>query len=142
MKSSVNDFCPCGSTKKYKKCCKIFHDKIEIPKTALQLMKSRYSGFAVSNVNYIISTTYEKNPEFTNDLKCWEKDILDFCRYTKFERLEILESLEGDKESFVTFKAVLFQDKNDISFIEKSRFLKVEEKWLYVDGQFIDEGKK
>ena len=105
-------------------------------------MKSRYSGFAVSNVNYIISTTYEKNPEFTNDLKCWGKDILDFCRYTKFERLEILESLEGDKESFVTFKAVLFQDKNDISFIEKSRFLKVEDKWFYVDGQFLDEGKK
>jgi SEC-C motif-containing protein len=42
----------------------------------------------------------------------------------------------------VTFKATLFQDNTDISFIEKSRFLKVEDKWLYIDGQFIDEGKK
>ncbi len=142
MKSSVNGFCPCGSTRKYKKCCKIFHDKIEIPKIALQLMKSRYSAFAVSNVNYIISTTHKENPDFTDDLKSWEKDILAFCKYTKFEKLEILEFLEDDKESFVTFKATLFQDKKDISFIEKSRFLKVEDKWFYIDGQFMDEGKK
>ncbi|MCT7612512.1 SEC-C metal-binding domain-containing protein [Aliarcobacter butzleri] len=29
MKISVNSLCPCGSLKKYKKCCKIFHDNIK-----------------------------------------------------------------------------------------------------------------
>ncbi len=142
MKISSNDLCPCGSFKKYKKCCKIFHDKIQSPKTALELMKSRFSAFCVSNSNYIISTTHENNPDFTLDLKSWTNDILDFSKNTKFEKLEILEFLEDEKESFVTFKATLFQDKNDISFIEKSRFLKVKDKWFYVDGQFLDEGKK
>ena len=64
--------------------------------------------------------------------------ILNFSKNTRFEKLEILEFIDGEVESFVTFKATLFQDKNDISFIEKSRFLKTEGIWKYVDGQFID----
>ena len=142
MKFSPNDICPCDSTKKYKKCCKPFHDKITFPKTALELMKSRFSAFAVLIADYIIFTTHENNSDYISDLKSWNQDIMNFSKNTRFERLEILDFIKGEVESFVTFKATLFQDNTDISFIEKSRFLKVEEKWLYVDGQFIDEGKK
>ena len=142
MKFSPNDICPCGSFKKYKKCCKPFHDKITFPKTALELMQSRFCAFAVCNSEYIISTTHENNPDFTQDLKSWNNDILNFSQNTRFEKLEILEFIDGEVESFVTFKATLFQDKNDISFIEKSRFLKVEGIWKYVDGQFIEKGQK
>ena len=142
MKFSPNDICPCGSFKKYKKCCKPFHDKITFPKTALELMKSRFSAFAVLIADYIIFTTHENNSDYISDLKSWNQDIMNFSKNTRFERLEILDFIEGEVESFVTFKATLFQDNTDISFIEKSRFLKVEDKWLYIDGQFIDEGKK
>ena len=138
MKFSPNDICPCGSTKKYKKCCKPFHDKITFPKTALELMKSRFSAFAVLIADYIIFTTHENNSDYISDLKLWNQDIMNFSKNTRFERLEILDFIEGEVESFVTFKATLFQDKNDISFIEKSRFLKTEGIWKYVDGQFID----
>jgi SEC-C motif-containing protein len=138
LKFSPNDICPCGSFKKYKKCCKPFHDKITSPKTALELMKSRFSAFSVCNSEYIIFSTHQNNPDFTQDLKSWNNDILNFSKNTRFEKLEILEFIDGEVESFVTFKATLFQDKNDISFIEKSRFLKTEEIWKYVDGQFID----
>ena len=142
MKFSPNDICPCGSLKKYKKCCKPFHDKITFPKTALELMKSRFSAFAVLIADYIIFTTHENNSDYISDLKSWNQDIMNFSKNTRFERLEILDFIEGEVESFVTFKATLFQDNTDISFIEKSRFLKVEGIWKYVDGQFIDEGKK
>ena len=142
MKFSPNDICPCGSLKKYKKCCKPFHDKITFPKTALELMKSRFSAFAVLIADNIIFTTHENNSDYISDLKSWNQDIMNFSKNTRFERLEILDFIEGEVESFVTFKATLFQDNTDISFIEKSRFLKVEDKWLYIDGQFIDEGKK
>ncbi|MDD2886514.1 MAG: YchJ family metal-binding protein [Aliarcobacter sp.] len=137
MKLSPNDLCPCGSLKKYKKCCKTFHDGISFPKTALELMKSRFSAFAVLNSKYIISTTHKENPDFTENLKSWDEDIINFSKNTRFEELEILDFIE-DIESFVTFKATLFQDNRDVSFIEKSRFLKVDGKWQYVDGQFID----
>ena len=142
MKFSPNDVYPCGSLKKYKKCCKPFHDKITFPKNALELMKSRFSAFAVCNSEYIISTTHENNSDFTQDLKSWNNDILNFSQNTRFEKLQILEFIDDEIESFVTFEATLFQDKNDISFIEKSRFLKVEGIWKYVDGQFIEKGQK
>jgi SEC-C motif-containing protein len=127
LKFSPNDICPCGSLKKYKKCCKPFHDKITFQKLHLNLMKSRFSAFAVCNSEYIIFTTHQNNSDFISDLKSWNNDILNFSKNTRFERLEILEFIDGEVESFVTFKATLFQDKTDISFIEKSRFLKVEE---------------
>ena len=142
MKFSPNDICPCGSLKKYKKCCKPFHDKITFPKTALELMKSRFSAFAVLIADYIIFTTHENNSDYISDLKSWNQDIMNFSKNTRFERLEILDFIEGEVESFVTFKATLFQDKNDISFIEKSRFLKTEGIWKYVDGEFIEEEEK
>ena len=136
MKFSVNDSCPCGSNKKYKKCCKTFHDKIFFPKTALELMKSRYSAYATSNAKYIIETTHKDNPDFTDNIKEWENDILIFCNNTKFIGLEILEFIDDENESFVKFKANMIQQGNDVSFVEKSRFIKVEGIWLYVDGKF------
>ena len=141
MKLNVNNPCPCGSLQKYKKCCKVFHDKIKLPKTVLELMKSRFTAFSVQNADYIVFTTHKDNPDFTNDIKSWKADILDFSQNTNFEKLEILDFSEEDAEdteSFVTFKATLKQYNNDISFTEKSRFLKENGKWLYVDGQFID----
>ena len=114
MKFSPNDICPCGSLKKYKKCCKPFHDKITFPKTALELMKSRFSAFAVLIADYIIFTTHENNSDYISDLKSWNQDIMNFSKNTRFERLEILDFIEGEVESFVTFKATLFQDKTDI----------------------------
>ena len=100
-------------------------------------MKSRYSAFAVYNADYIIATTHKKNPDYTTNIQSWSQDIISFSKNTKFDKLEILDFIDAEFESFVTFKATLFQEDRDVSFIEKSRFLKEENKWLYVSGKFI-----
>lgn len=138
MKFSANDNCPCGSLVKYKKCCKPFHENIKTPITALELMKSRYCAYSLEKSEYIILTTHQNNRDFNTDTKVWNNDILDFSRNTKFEKLEILEFIDGQTESFVTFKANITQNKQDVSFVEKSRFVKENGKWQYIDGQFID----
>ena len=138
MKLSVNSICPCGSLKKYKKCCKIFHDDIKKPSNALELMKSRFSAFAFCKSDYIIKTTHQKNCDFSLNTSSWKEDIELFCKNTSFENLEILDFIDSEIESFVTFKATLFQNKKDISFIEKSRFLKESNIWFYVDGEFLN----
>ena len=138
MKLSVNSICPCGSLKKYKKCCKIFHDNIKNPSNALELMKSRFSAFTFLRSDYIIKTTHQQNCDFSLDTFSWRDDIEKFSKNTNFEKLEILDFIDGEIESFVTFKATLFQNKKDISFIEKSRFLKESNIWLYVDGEFLN----
>ena len=138
MKLSVNSICPCGSLKKYKKCCKIFHDDIKKPSNALELMKSRFSAFAFCKSDYIIKTTHQKNFDFSLNTSSWIADIELFSKNTIFEKLDILDFTDNEFESFVTFKATLFQNKKDISFIEKSRFLKESNIWFYVDGEFLN----
>lgn len=137
MKFPPNNPCPCCSNKKYKKCCKLFHDGA-VPNSALELMKSRYSAFATHKSDYIIATTHTDNNDFTSDLTSWKRGILDFCENTSFDGLEIVDFIDGVDESYVTFKAILSQGNQDATFIEKSRFLKENGKWLYVDGKFID----
>lgn len=138
MKLAVNSPCPCGSPLKYKRCCKVFHDNIKNPLNALELMKSRFSAYAFKQYNYIIKTTHKENQDYSENVLEWKKEIEIFSSNTDFDKLEILEFIEGEIESFVTFRATLFQNKNDVSFIEKSRFKKENNIWLYVDGEFLE----
>ena len=128
-KISPNHLCPCGSNVKYKKCCLKYH-KGAFASTALLLMKSRYSAYAVGDSAYIMKTTHSNNSDFTENTEGWKKSIDDFSFHTDFLALEILEFLEGKEESFVTFKAKLSTGE----MIEKSRFLKLGSVWLYEQG--------
>jgi len=131
MKISSNSPCPCHSGEKYKKCCLPYHKGIS-PSNALRLMRSRYSAFALGLVDYIMATTHPNNPDYTDDKECWRESILDFSQNTQFLGLKILEFMDGEEEAFVTFEAQL--DGGILK--EKSRFLKVEGKWLYESGNF------
>jgi len=135
VKFSVNTLCPCGSQKKYKKCCKIFHDG-KIPSSALELMKSRYSAYAVGNWEYIINTTHVNNPDYSNNPYSWENSIKQFIKQTNFNSLEIISHTQGMLESYVTFRANIDINKVDSSFEEKSKFVKENDKWFYLSGEF------
>lgn len=137
MKLSVNQPCPCGSHQKYKKCCKVFHNGAW-PSNALQLMKSRYSAFVAHQYAYIIKTTHPSNQDYTPNIDMWKEDIAQFCHQSSFKKLEILEFLDGQNEAYVTFKATIYQGDHDSSFVEKSKFLKVQNHWLYHSGVFLD----
>jgi len=131
-KISPNSSCPCGSKRKYKKCCQIYHKGALAP-TALALMKSRYSAYVVGNASYIIKTTHPNNVDFTTDVKEWKESIESFSKGTLFLGLEILESIDGNSEAFVTFRAKLSMG----DMVEKSHFLKVDNRWLYESGESL-----
>jgi SEC-C motif-containing protein len=136
FKLGVNSPCPCGSGNKYKKCCQPFH-KGSFAKTSLELMRSRYVAYIISNSNYIIKTTHINNPDFTIDTSKWSDDILEFCTHSSFEKLDILEYIDGKEESFVKFKVKLTINGKDESFVEKSKFLKNKNgMWQYHSGEF------
>ncbi len=130
-KITPNTPCPCGSYVKYKKCCAIYH-KGALPKTALELMKSRYTAYAVGDASYIMKTTHLNNPDYTENVKAWKASIELFSKETEFLGLEIVEFIDGEEEAFVTFKAKLSSG----DMVEKSRFLKVSNFWLYESGTF------
>lgn len=132
MKISSNSPCPCHSGKKYKQCCHPYHKGI-LPSTAEKLMRSRYSAFALGLAEYIMATTHPNNSDYTKDKENWKKSILNFSQTTRFLGLKIGEFSDGKVEAFVTFEAIL----DGGSLCEKSRFLNVEGKWLYIDGEFL-----
>ena len=133
-KLSPNAPCPCGSEKKYKKCCLVYHKGAQ-PADALTLMKSRYSAYAADLPEYIIKTTHPDNPDFTTDTKRWRESIRLFTKQTEFLYLKIIDFREEEEEAYVTFTASLSSGE----LKEKSRFLKISGQWLYVDGEFTTE---
>lgn len=123
--------CPCFSKKSYEECCKPFHKDKAIPPTALDLMRSRYSAYALHDVDYIIKTTHPDNLDYTENRPMWAISLLQFCHSSTFWGLDILEFSEKNEEAFVTFFAHIKQGEKETSFQEKSRFLKIEGRWLY-----------
>ncbi len=122
--------CPCHSGKPYEACCGPYHSGA-LPPTPLDLMRSRFSGFALGNEEYIIETLHPDHPDSTLPLDERKAQIAEFCQKTRFEGLEILDS----GEDFVTFRAILSQNGRDCSFIERSQFAQINGKWLYLSGE-------
>ncbi len=126
--------CPCYSGKPYAHCCQPYHQGA-LPKDALALMRSRYAAYALGMAYYLIETTHSESPYFISDKKQWMCQIESFCKHVNFDNLEILETKNEEAESFVTFVAYLSQAGKDLTFTERSRFLKEGQAWKYVDGK-------
>jgi len=123
--------CPCGSERVYAACCGLLHHGKAAAETAEQLMRSRYSAFAVGDVAYLLRTW---------DPRTRPRSLtLDASRH--WDRLEILRSDRGgprDAEGAVEFRAHYAADRADgtpsESQHEVSRFVRVGGRWLYLDA--------
>jgi SEC-C motif-containing protein len=100
-------------------------------------MRSRYAAYALGLVDYVVATTHPGGPQLEADEAAWRASLEAFCRGTRFETLEILEASEAGEEGWVTFRAGLSQGGADASFSERSRFLKVDGRWLYFSGERV-----
>ena len=126
----MQNLCPCCSGKLYEECCELFHSKKDFPQTAEELMRSRYAAFAIPNGDYLWETTLPNKRKFHHktELENWGKE-------NTWTKLEIIKSSEKEVE----FKAY-FTDKFGKENIhhERSTFKKVDKKWYYVSGKFLD----
>ena len=125
-----NRACPCCSAVPYAECCKPLHQGKEAT-TPLLLMRSRYSAYALSQVEYIQKTTHPQSPYFELDKEKWTNAIVDFCQTTEFLKLEILDS-DAD---WVSFAAHLKQKDKFFILQERSVFRTVSSHWRYLNGQ-------
>jgi SEC-C motif-containing protein len=88
-------------------------------------MRSRYSAYALGKVDYILSTTHPENPQYGQQ---WKDSVFEFCRDTRFIKLDILASAE----TTVKFAAHLIQRGKSFVLEEESLFQKENGKWLYL----------
>lgn len=133
----MDKFCPCGTGKAYENCCRPFHQG-QWPESALELMRSRYTAYALGLADYIIQTTHPGSPQFHHDLAGWSQKISEFSAHTEFQKLEILDSQVKNLIATVTFVVHITQRQKDVSFTERSYFEKIKGKWFYRSGQLTE----
>jgi len=125
--------CFCGKSQSYKDCCGELHSGRRVAKTAEELMRSRYSAFAVANVDYILRTyAPETRPNSDRaEIKQWAASVM-------WLGLQVLSTQKGksdDKEGRVKFKALYSEAGKIHEMIEDSFFRFEKGEWFYVDGR-------
>ena len=125
--------CPCGrvDTKKrvaaYADCCGRFVDHFhDVPAPdAEHLMRSRYSAFVLERADYLLATWHPSTRPVS----------LDFDEATKWLGLEVREhKATGADTAEVEFVARYRVQGKAVRLHERSRFVREDGRWLYVDG--------
>lgn len=125
---NTNAFCLCGSGIEYAQCCGPFHSGAKKPATALALMRSRFTAYALHNADYLVAT--------------WDATVrpesIYFAKETvAWQRLEIGKTKKGgskDAKGVVEFKAYYLQDGEEYVMTEISQFTQRAGGWFYLDG--------
>ena len=121
--------CVCGSNKQFVQCCQPLLDNIRSATTPEELMRSRYSAYALGGYgNYLLSTWFAP---MATDLSIAElsRSNVDWVA------LQIIDTGVDNNSGWVEFKAS-YQDNNDvIEMHEKSVFIRQRSRWFYIGGE-------
>ncbi len=125
--------CPCGSSKNYNDCCEPAIEGIKPAQTAEQLMRSRYTAFAVGMSDYLFNTTHpDHRQELSIELL---NEQISMTTWNSLEIVDTEQGQEGDKEGQVSFIASFSSEEGDAQLHETSRFIRDNDHWYYVDGE-------
>lgn len=123
--------CPCGSGLPLDECCGRLHDGTATAATAEQLMRSRYSAFALGEAGYLLATWHSTTRPRSLAL---DPDV-------RWTALEVLATTGGSllaAEGTVEFRAHYRVAGRSGAQHENSRFAREDGRWRYVDGVSLD----
>lgn len=115
--------CPCGSATPYGACCGRLHAGAEQAPTALALMRSRYTAYAVGDAEYVWRTWHPTTRPDRIDLDGPQSPL-------SWSGLEIHDS----GEDWVDFTASYLDADGAGALREHSRFQRRAGRWFYLDG--------
>ncbi|MGD9949714.1 MAG: YchJ family protein [Desulfobulbus sp.] len=124
--------CPCESGLPFATCCGPLLAGENPATTAEALMRSRYTAYTRSAISYLLETWHSSTRPEDIDVDA----IPHWCG------LEILGTALGqadDSEGLVEFRATALAGERLIVLRERSRFVREEGGWRYLDGEFIEE---
>jgi SEC-C motif-containing protein len=129
------DACFCSSGKGFESCCQPLLQGQQKAKTAEQLMRSRYTAFALNQMDYIVQTHHPSSRD-TVDVQgneAWSKQA-------EWEGLEIRSTTAGgeqDSKGQVEFIASYSVEGEPKTHHELSEFKKEKGEWYFVDGKLM-----
>lgn len=119
--------CPCMTSLPLNECCQPFLNFSKAAPTATSLMRSRFTAFALENPQYLVVTWHPST----------RPDDLELDPDITWTRLIIHDSIQGgllDTEGIVEFTAFYEFEGSRGKHHERSRFIRVDGLWTYVDG--------
>ncbi|WP_433872720.1 YchJ family protein [Saccharopolyspora sp. CA-218241] len=119
--------CPCGLGEPFADCCAPLHAGERRAATAEQLMRSRYSAFAVGDRAYLLASWHPST----------RPGGLDLDPEQRWVGLDVLDRTGGgpfDADGTVRFRAHYRLRGRAGSLTETSRFRRAGTSWYYVDG--------
>lgn len=124
--------CPCGSSQDYTTCCEPIHNNHALAQTPEQLMRSRYSAHVKGLVDYVVNTYHPSCQAEQQRSDIAQSIDSDWCG------LEVVATETGSNsdEGFVTFKAFFIEHGEKYCLEERSRFVREDHLWFYIDGTF------
>lgn len=127
----MHSLCPCGSALEYSLCCQRYLSGSELALTPSQLMRSRYSAFVMKDADYLVKTWH---PSCEPD--AFRADLEKSFAGTEWLGLTLFAADNGKHadEGFVSFVARFREHSKTSALIERSRFLKENGQWYYIDG--------
>ena len=128
-----SELCPCQSAKTHQKCCQPFLSGKAKARTVTQLMRSRYSAYALGgHGEYLLQTWH---PDSRGTLQALDLDL----RTTNWTKLEVLQAQQSGNTGSVEFVAHFSQaDGSQGIHHELSNFVREKGHWLYIDGHEIE----
>ena len=130
-----NGKCPCCSGKEYKDCCEGIIKGTRPAATPEELMRARYSAYAKTEVEFILSSTHSSQRD-NND----PEEIRRWSEKSVWKGLEILRTDKGgaeDKEGTVEFIARYSDEGTDLEHHEIATFVKEGGEWSFLDGKMV-----
>lgn len=129
----MSELCPCGSPLNYHECCELYILGTQIAENPAILMRSRYCAYVKKNVDYLIATWHPDS-----HAQEWREGIIQNFTHTVWHGLTVITETPGshNDEAFVEFIA-RFTDTDNVQIVtmhERSRFLRINEHWYYIDG--------
>lgn len=125
--------CPCGSEKPFAFCCEPYIEGQKPAPTAEQLMRSRYTAFALGAIDYLIDTTAPEKRDLID-----RAVIAEQIQFTTWTGLTILNKEAGHKEDaqgMVEFEAAFETEEDQCILHERSNFYAKNGQWFYLDGE-------
>ncbi|MBU0945899.1 MAG: YchJ family protein [Proteobacteria bacterium] len=123
--------CPCGSKKPFASCCAPILKDHRKAITAEQLMRSRYSAYTLAKNEYLITTWATETRPDSLDLDLDDTSI----KWLELEIEECEGGETGDEKGTVTFTARFLSSGHLCQLHEKSRFVRRQNLWYYLDGE-------
>jgi len=116
------------------------HDREREPKSSEELVRSRYSAFALGKVDYLYDTLHDDHPDKGKPREQVLFALRAASQSFKYMGLVIIESDGPDRDgvSRVLYLARIFRKGQDVSFIELAEFLPDEKGLRYRNGRTMD----